>query len=103
MSRLVLERELHLIRERLEAIEDALGEEMTGDDKQALDEAMKEHREGKTIAFRPTRSKREAILRLTQEDARRRRISKSTLHYLRKKANSTNPFTVYSKVRSKLK
>lgn len=52
MSRLVLERELHLIRERLEAIEEALGEEMTADDKKALEEALKEHREGKTIPFR---------------------------------------------------
>jgi hypothetical protein len=57
MSRLILERELHLIRERLEAIESALGEEITADDKEALEEAMKEHREGKTIAFRPTRSR----------------------------------------------
>ena len=46
-----MEKELHLIRERLEAIEDALGEEMTADDKRALEEAVKEHREGKTIAF----------------------------------------------------
>lgn len=57
MSRLILERELHLIRDRLEAIENALGEEMTSDDKEALEEAMKEHREGKTITFRPTRSR----------------------------------------------
>ncbi|HUK49941.1 MAG TPA: hypothetical protein VLV18_02800 [Terriglobales bacterium] len=56
MSRLVLERELHLIRERLEAIEEALGEEMT-DDKQALKEALKEHREGKTITFRSSTSR----------------------------------------------
>ena len=53
MSRLVLERELHLIRERLEAIEDALGEEMTTDDRKALEEALKEHRAGKTVVFRP--------------------------------------------------
>jgi hypothetical protein len=56
MSRLILERELHLIRERLEAIEDALGEEMTDDDKEALEEALREHREGKTIAFKPPKS-----------------------------------------------
>ncbi len=55
MSKLVLERELHLIRERLEAIEEALGEEMTADDRKALEEAMKEHRDGKTIVFRPGR------------------------------------------------
>jgi hypothetical protein len=53
MSRLLLEKELHLIRERLEAIEAALGEEMTADDKKALEEALKEHREGKTVPFRP--------------------------------------------------
>lgn len=47
-----MEKELHLIRERLEAIEDALGEEMTADDKRALEETMREHKEGKTIAFR---------------------------------------------------
>ena len=57
MSKLILERELHLIRERLEAIEEALGEEMTDDDREALKEALKEHREGKTIAFRPSTSK----------------------------------------------
>ncbi len=57
MSRLILERELHLIRERLEAIEEALGEEITDDDKEALEEALKEHREGKTIAFTLPRSR----------------------------------------------
>jgi hypothetical protein len=55
MSKLILEKELHLIRERLEANEQALGEEMTADDKRALEEAMKEHREGKTIAFKSAR------------------------------------------------
>ena len=52
-----MEKELHLIRERLEAIEDALGEEMTTDEKRALEEAMREYKEGKTIAFRPHASK----------------------------------------------
>ena len=52
MSRLILEKELHLIRERLEAIEEALGEKMTADDKEALEEALKEHREGKTVPFK---------------------------------------------------
>lgn len=47
MSKLILEKELLLIRERLEAIEQALGEEMTVDYKKALQEAMKEHREGR--------------------------------------------------------
>jgi hypothetical protein len=57
MSKLILEKELHLIRERLEAIEEALGEEMTADDKKALEDALREHREGKTVAFRSPRSR----------------------------------------------
>jgi len=57
MSKLILEKELHLIRERLEAIEEALGEDMTANDKKALEEAVKEHREGKTVTFRPRRSR----------------------------------------------
>ncbi len=55
MSRLILEKELHLIRRRLEAIEDVLAEEMTADDKKAITEALKEHREGKSIPFKPSR------------------------------------------------
>ena len=55
MSRLILEKELGLIRQRLEAIEEALGEQMTAEDKAALDEALKEHREGKSIPFKPMR------------------------------------------------
>jgi hypothetical protein len=51
MSRLILEKELHPIRTRLEAIEDALGEEMTPDDKSELEEAMREHKEGKAVHF----------------------------------------------------
>ena len=51
MSKGVLEKELKLIRQRLESIEEALAEEMTNDDKRALEEALKEHREGKTIPF----------------------------------------------------
>lgn len=53
MSRLVLEKELGLIRQRLQAIEDALGEEMTAEDKTALQEALNEHRRGKSIHFKP--------------------------------------------------
>jgi len=55
MSRLILEKELGLIRQRLEAIEEALGEQMTAEDKAALDEAPKEHREGKSIPFKSMR------------------------------------------------
>jgi len=43
MSRVILERELNLIRQRLEAIEAALAEEMTTKDRAALEEALKEH------------------------------------------------------------
>ena len=57
MSRLVLEKELGLIRQRLQAIEDALGEEVTAEDRAALEEALKEHRRGKSIPFKPTRAR----------------------------------------------
>ncbi len=53
MSREVLERELHLIRRRLEAIEDVLAEEMTADDKQALAETLKEHGTAKAFHSSP--------------------------------------------------
>ena len=46
-----LEKELRLIRERLDSIEDALAEEMSEDDKKAHTEALKEHKEGKTVPF----------------------------------------------------
>jgi hypothetical protein len=55
MTRAVLERELNLIRHRLEAIETALGEEMTADEKAELKEALDEHKQGKSIQFRPSR------------------------------------------------
>ncbi len=46
-----LERELRLIRERLDSIEDVLAEEMSEDDKKVRAEALKEHKEGKTVPF----------------------------------------------------
>jgi len=46
-----LEKQLRLIRERLDSIEDALAEDLSEDDKQARAEALKEHKEGKTIPF----------------------------------------------------
>ena len=46
-----LEKELRLIRQRLDSIEDALAEEMSEDDKKARLEALKEHKEGKTVPF----------------------------------------------------
>ena len=46
-----LEKELRPIRERLNSIGDALGEEMSKDNKRARAEALREHREGKTVPF----------------------------------------------------
>jgi hypothetical protein len=57
MSKPVLEKELVLIRERLQAIEDALGEEMTAEDKTALEEALKEHKKRESIPFKHKRSR----------------------------------------------
>lgn len=51
MAQAQVERELKLIRQRLESIEEALAEEMTEDDKRALREALKEYRSGKTVPF----------------------------------------------------
>ncbi len=50
MMATALEKELRLIRERLDSIEDALAEEMSEDDKKARAEAL-EHKEGKTLPF----------------------------------------------------
>jgi hypothetical protein len=50
-----LERELKLIRQRLDSIEEVLAEEMSEDDRDALAEGLKEHREGKTIQFKARR------------------------------------------------
>jgi len=57
MSKLVLEKELSLIRQRLKAIEEALGEEMSLNDKEALDQALKEHRQGRSVPFKAARSR----------------------------------------------
>jgi hypothetical protein len=46
-----LEKELRMIRERLDSIENALGEEMSEDDKSARSEALREHKQGKTVPF----------------------------------------------------
>ncbi len=50
-----LEKELRQIRQRLESIEETLGEDMTREDKKALQEALEEHRQGKTIPFTKAR------------------------------------------------
>ena len=47
MATTQLQRELKLIRERLESIEEVLSEEMSHDDKRALREALNEHKQGK--------------------------------------------------------
>ncbi len=46
-----LEKELRLIRQRLDSIEETLAEEMSEDDKKARAEALKEHKAGRTIPF----------------------------------------------------
>ena len=55
MAQTAIEKELRLIRQRLESIEEALAEEMTEDDKRALREALQEHRAGRTVSFRAHR------------------------------------------------
>lgn len=55
MSQTRLEKELKLIRQRLDAIEEALGEEMTKEDKRLLKDALREHREGKSTPFNKVR------------------------------------------------
>lgn len=46
---------------------------------------------------------RDKILRLAQSDAESMGIPRSTLHYLRKNAGTSSSFTVYNKVRDKLR
>ena len=48
------------------------------------------------------RAIRDAILHLTQKEARRRRIGKSTLHNLRDRARDQRPLLVYRKVRERI-
>jgi CRISPR-associated protein Cas1 len=48
------------------------------------------------------REVREMILRLTHSDARKRGIGKSTLHYLRKNAETSHDFRIYRETRNKL-
>ncbi len=55
MSKTQLEKELKLIRQRLDSIEEALAEEMNDDDKLALEEALREHKEGKSLLFSKAR------------------------------------------------
>ena len=46
-----LEKELRLIRQRLDSIEDVLSEKMSEDDKKARTEALREYRKGRTVPF----------------------------------------------------
>ncbi len=53
----------------------------------------------KSMTNRPVR---EMILRISQSEARRRGIGKSTLHYLRKRTKNCSSFRVYQNVRRRL-
>ena len=53
-----LGKELRLIRRRLDSIEEVLSEEMSSSDKKARAEALKEHKEGKTVPFVRKNAKR---------------------------------------------
>lgn len=55
MTKVILERELTLIKRRLEAVEEALAEEMSADDKAALEESLREHGMGKSVPFKAIR------------------------------------------------
>ena len=57
MAQTGVEHELKLIRKRLDSIEQALGEEMSREDKKALKEALEEYRTGKTIPFDKVRKR----------------------------------------------
>ena len=50
-SKTQLEKELKLIRQRLDSIEEALAEEMSEDDKRSLADGLREHAAGKTVPF----------------------------------------------------
>ena len=49
-----------------------------------------------------SRAVRQTILNLTQSQASKLGIGKSTLHYLRKRARNQQPFRIYSKVKEKI-
>jgi len=54
-----IEKELELIRYRLEAIEEVLAEEMSTEDAEDLKKALEEHEKGETVSLH------EAVRRLT--------------------------------------
>jgi hypothetical protein len=49
MSQASIEKELRPIRQRLDAIEESLPEEMTEEDKRDLKRALEEHKRGKSV------------------------------------------------------
>ena len=55
MSQATIKNELKLIRQRLEAIEEVLAEEMSETDKRDLKEALAEHIRGKSVPFNKVR------------------------------------------------
>jgi hypothetical protein len=55
MSQASIAKELKLIRQRLDAIEEVLAEEMTEDDKRDLKEALAELKRGKSLSFNKVR------------------------------------------------
>lgn len=57
MSQTTIENELKLIRQRLEAIEETLAEEMSESDKRDLKEALADHRQGRSLSFEKVRKK----------------------------------------------
>lgn len=57
MSQTTIQNELKLIRQRLEAIEETLAEEMSGSDKRDLKAALAEHKQGKSVPFEKARKK----------------------------------------------
>jgi len=54
-----IEKELELIRYRLEAIEEVLAEEMSAEDAEDLKKSLKEHEKGETVSLQ------DAVRRLT--------------------------------------
>jgi len=52
--------EIRIIRMKIEAIEELLGEEMSEEDKKALEEALEEHRKGLTVPLEEVERKIEA-------------------------------------------
>jgi hypothetical protein len=61
MSQSTIEKELRLIWRRFEAIEEALAEEMSEEDKRDLKEAPTEHKKGRSVPFNKVRASFESF------------------------------------------